>query len=80
MIVTPGQLKQRAELYQQLAQFTAAGLGLVAALQQLQSHPPAQSYREPLGKLLGELARGRTLAEALSSTGAWIPALDRTLD
>lgn len=79
MILTPGQFTQRAELYQQLAQLTAAGLGLVAALQQLHNHPPAQSYREPLGKLLGELSRGRTLAEALSSLGSWLPSLDVTL-
>ena len=65
MMVTPGQFTQRAEFYHQLAQLTAAGLGLVAALQQLQSHPPARSYREPLRKLLLELAAGRTLAEGL---------------
>jgi type II secretory pathway component PulF len=79
MMVTPGQFTQRAEFYHQLAQLTAAGLGLVAALQQLQSHPPARSYREPLRKLLLELAAGRTLAEGLSNIGPWLPAFDVTL-
>jgi len=79
MMVTPGQFTQRAEFYHQLAQLTAAGLGLVAALQQLQSHPPARSYREPLRKLLLELAAGRTLAEGLSNIDPWLPAFDVTL-
>ena len=53
MIVTPGQFTQRAEFYHQLAQLTAAGIGVVQALEQIKRHPPASSFRAPL---LDELA------------------------
>ena len=79
MIVTPGQFTQRAEFYYQLNQLTAAGLGLVAALQQLQRHPPARSYRQPIQRVLQELANGRTLAESLLHVGRWLPSFDVTL-
>ena len=65
LIVTPGQLSRRSELYHQLAQLTAAGLGLVHALEQLQRHPPARSYRRPLGRALDELAKGFTSSESV---------------
>ena len=55
-IFTPGQLNRRAEFYRQLAQYTSAGIGLIAALDQLQQHPPAPSYRRPLENLVKSLA------------------------
>ena len=79
MIVTPGQLTHRAEFYYQLKQLTAAGMGLVAALQLLQRNPPARSYREPIQRVLGHLAQGTTFAEALRHAGRWLPAFDITL-
>lgn len=78
-IVAPGQLTQRAEFYHQLSNLTAAGLGLIAALQQLQRNPPARSYRKPISQALGELARGSTFVEALKRTPLWLPAFDVTL-
>jgi type II secretory pathway component PulF len=79
MIFTPGQLTQRAEFYHQLSQLTAAGVGLVAALGQLGLNPPGQSYREPIQRVLAQLAQGSTFAQALASNGAWLPAFDITL-
>ena len=55
LIVTPGQFSQRAELYHQLAQLTSAGIGLVPALGQVQRHPPARSFREPLARVSRKL-------------------------
>ena len=77
-IVTPRQLDQRAELFHQLAQLTSAGIGIIAALEQIKRGPPSRSYREPLQRLLDELARGATVAEALHRLG-WLPAFDLAL-
>jgi type IV pilus assembly protein PilC len=79
MIVTPGQLNQRADFYYQLNQFTVAGLELVTALDQLQRNPPAASYREPIQLVLRQIAQGRTFTEALLGAGQWLPAFDITL-
>ncbi len=77
-IVTPRQLDQRAELFHQLAQLTSAGIGIIAALEQIKRGPPSRSYREPLQRLLDELARGATVADALHQLG-WLPAFDLAL-
>ena len=80
LIITPGQLSQRADFYHQLAQFTGAGLGLVRALEHLQSNPPAPSYRQPIGRILADLAEGCTFADALERLDRqWLPALDIAL-
>jgi type IV pilus assembly protein PilC len=79
MIVTPGQLTQRAEFYHQLSQLTGAGLGLVQSLEQLYRNPPASSYREPIRGALTELNKGFTLSEALYHNQQWLPAFDLTL-
>src|ERR1017187_9847068 len=79
LIFTPGQLSRRAEFYHQLDQLTRAGLGLVRALEQLKNHPPDRSYREPIGRLLEQIAEGSTLTDALQSAGRWLPAFDAAL-
>jgi type II secretory pathway component PulF len=78
LIVTPVQFTQRAEFYHQLAQLTSAGIGVVAALEQIKRNPPARSFREPLGQFLDELAKGKTLSDSVQS-GGWLPALDTAL-
>jgi type II secretory pathway component PulF len=78
VITTPRQLDQRAELFHQLAQLTSAGIGIIAALEQIKRGPPSRSYREPLQQLLDELARGATVADALHRLG-WLPAFDLAL-
>jgi type IV pilus assembly protein PilC len=79
LLFTPRQLCQRAELYQQLSQLTAAGVGLPQALQIQQRSPPARSFREPLAIVLRRLDEGATFHEALHSTGRWLPAFDGAL-
>jgi type IV pilus assembly protein PilC len=78
LIVSPRQFAQRAEFYHQLAQCTSAGIGVIRALEQIKASPPARSFREPLQRLLDELARGATLAESLQGLG-WLPAFDLAL-
>ena len=67
LIITPGQLKQRAELYHQLGIMIAAGLSVHKALEHLQSHPPSLSLRAPISRLAGAIVPGphcqRVLAE-----------------
>ena len=78
MIVTPAQFTRRAELYQQLSQFTTTGIGLIPALEQIRTHPPARSFREPIRRILDELAKGASVAESLRRVG-WLPAFDMAL-
>lgn len=79
LIVTPGQLTCRAELYHQLAQLTTAGLGLVPALEQLHRHPPARSFRTPLQTILGSISQGFTFAESAGRARSWLPGFDLAL-
>ena len=76
---TPSQFSRRAEFYHQLGALTGAGLGLIRGLEQLKRHPPARSYREPIGRLLEELAHGFTLTESARRLGRWLPAFDVAL-
>ena len=79
LIVTPRQFTQRAELYQQLGALTGAGIGLLTALEQLQRHPPARSFRQPLRALILQLGQGCTVAESLRSVRGWLPEFDIAL-
>src|ERR1700722_8361891 len=78
MIVSPGQLLRLADFYHQLAQLTAAGIGITNALQQICHHPPAFSFRKPLQKTLGELEQGKPLSQSLRDA-EWLPDFDLTL-
>ena len=79
LVVTPRQLNQRAEFYHQLAQLTAAGIGLLSGLEQLKRNPPGRSYREPVERLLNELTQGRSFAASLQQLGGWLPEFDIAL-
>lgn len=79
MIFTPRQSTQRAELYHQLDQLTAAGLGVPRALDQLQRHPPSRSYRQPLRALTQQLGKGYNIAESLRNVRGWLPEFDIAL-
>ena len=79
LIVTPGQLVRRSELYYQLGQLTAAGLGLTGALEQLQRAPPSRSFRAPIRRVLAEIAAGFTFSESVRRAGSWLPDFDIAL-
>jgi type IV pilus assembly protein PilC len=78
LIISPRQFVQRAELFQQLGQLMSAGIPIVRALEQIKRSPPAPSFREPLQRLLNEIAKGATLAESLQRLD-WLPAFDLAL-
>ena len=78
LIVTPRQYSQRAELYHQLSQLTAAGLPIVNALEQLGRNPPARSYREPIRRALVSISQGATFTESIQASQR-LPVLDLAL-
>jgi type IV pilus assembly protein PilC len=79
LIVTPGQLVHRADLYHQLSQLVSSGIGLIQALQIQQRSPPSRSFRQPLGQLVQSLLHGETFGEAVERIPQWIPAFDAAL-
>jgi type IV pilus assembly protein PilC len=79
LITTPGQLSKRAEMYQQLAQLTTAGLGMVQSLQQIQRNPPNHADREPLQQAINSIAQGRTFTQAVTGVHGWLPEFDLAL-
>jgi general secretion pathway protein F len=78
-ILTPRQLQQRADLYQQMGQLTAAGVTLLAALELLERNPPARLDREPLRRLQQGIRQGGTFTESLRAAGPWLPPFDIAL-
>ena len=79
LLITPAQLTGRSELFHQLAQVTASGLGLFAALEMLQKHPPQASLRKPIGELLHQLREGHNLGDSLARAGSWLSSFDVAL-
>lgn len=80
LVLTPRQLTERAELYQQLASLTAAGVGLISATEMLRDSPPRRALRRPLASVVTHLQEGATFSEAARLLGkAWMPSFDRAL-
>jgi type II secretory pathway component PulF len=79
LLITPGQLTGRSELFHQLAQVTASGLGLFAALEMLQRHPPRPSLRAPIGQLLQQLHAGHNFGDSAERSGSWLSSFDVAL-
>jgi type II secretory pathway component PulF len=79
LFVTPGQHARRADLYHQLGQLTAAGIGIVEALEIQQRAPPRPSFRKPLADILAKLSEGASLGEAVESARHWLTSFDIAL-
>jgi type II secretory pathway component PulF len=79
LIVTPGLLAQRAELYQQLSSLLSAGVSMLQALEMLRKHPPSRAFRQPLTHVQVQLGQGYSLAEALRYQKGWLPPFDLAL-
>lgn len=79
LMFTPGHFSRRSDFYFQLGQLTAAGLGLVQALQKLERAPPARSYRPPLQKVVAYIESGYTLSESCRQVSGWLPPFDIAL-
>jgi len=79
LFVTPRQLARRADFYHQLAQLTAAGIGLIQALELQQRSPPLPSFHQPITRILEQLRTGATFGHALEAAGSWLTRFDVAL-
>lgn len=79
LLITPGQLSSRSELFHQLAQVTASGIGLISALEILQRNPPRPSLRAPILRLLHQLREGHNFGDSLERSGRWLSSFDVAL-
>ncbi len=79
LLLTPRQLRYRAELYTQLGSLTAAGVGVIQACEMLVRNPPARSFRQPLKLLLDHLTQGNNFADSLARLPGWLPEFDIAL-
>ncbi|HMJ91492.1 MAG TPA: type II secretion system F family protein [Candidatus Acidoferrum sp.] len=79
LIVTPTQLTRRSDLFHQLAQMTAAGLGLIQSIEVIHRSPPQPSMRASLARALAHLREGFGVSESLSRSGSWLSSFDIAL-
>ena len=79
LIITPGQLKQRAELYHTLGAMLSAGLAMPKALEHVQGNPPSRSLRAPIAQWRQFLTEGASVGDAVARMGGWMPAFDAAL-
>ena len=79
LLVTPRQLARRADFYHQLAQLTAAGIGVIQALELQQRSPPLPSFHEPISQILAQLRTGASFGHALQAAGSWLTTFDVAL-
>jgi type II secretory pathway component PulF len=79
LLITPGQLASRSELFHQLGQVTASGIGLIAALEILHRSPPRASLRVPIARLIQQLETGNTFGGSLERSGKWLSTFDMAL-
>lgn len=79
LLFTPGHLRRRAELYHRLGQLTAAGIGLLPALEKECQRPASRSLLPFLTRVLHHLREGNTLGEALRAVPDWMPPFDAAL-
>jgi type II secretory pathway component PulF len=79
LIVTPRELRRRADFYHQLQQLTSAGLGIVRSLDQLKRNAPSRAYRVKTELLASHVERGQPLGESMRAIPDWLPDFDVTL-
>lgn len=79
ILITPGQLTRRAELYHQFTQLTAAGLPLLRIIEQLMRHPPSRAFREPMRRMAADINAGFTFSESIERSGGWVSPFDLAL-
>lgn len=79
MIVTPGQLNRRAELYHQLGSMIGAGVPLMKALEMARANPAARASPKSFHDLIQHLQSGLTFSESMSRAQGWLPEFDVAL-
>src|SRR5262245_58405743 len=79
LIVTPGQLNRRAELYYQLGSMVAAGVPLIQALEMTANNPIVRASRSTIAALTQNLQSGLTFSESMTRVQGWMPEFDIAL-
>src|SRR3954452_17891526 len=80
LLVTPQRLERKGDLYHQLAALTAAGIGVISALETVVSSATDRFSRPIALRLIQQLQAGATVSEGLSSLGsAWVADFDDAL-
>jgi type II secretory pathway component PulF len=79
VIVTPGQLSRRAELYHQLGSMITAGVPLIKAMEMASVNPAARASRKTFLELIQHLQSGLTFSESMTHVQGWLPEFDIAL-
>jgi type IV pilus assembly protein PilC len=79
LIVTPGQLKQKGEFYNQLASMTAAGITIVQGVDMLRRTAPNRALKRTAEQVMEGLVRGQNFTESLRASGRDVPEFDTSL-
>jgi len=79
LIITPGQLRLRSELYHQLGITLSAGLTIPQVLEHLKNNPPARSMRPMLEQWQAHVLEGHGVVDSLRMLGKWMPSFDLAL-
>jgi type IV pilus assembly protein PilC len=78
-IVTPSQLKRRAELYHQLGSMITAGVPLLKSLEMVISNPAIRVSRKTILGLIQCLQSGLTFTQSMMRVQGWMPDFDIAL-
>jgi type II secretory pathway component PulF len=79
MILTPGQLNRRAELYHQLGTMVTAGVPLIQSLEMATRNRATGSMRKYLPMVIERMRSGLTLSDSLRQVTGWLPEFDVAL-
>jgi type IV pilus assembly protein PilC len=79
LIVTPGELNKRAELYHQLGSMLSAGIPLIQALELIQNRRLVPGFGRVLASITQSLQEGDTFTRALTKAKGSLSAFDLAL-
>src|ERR1051325_1644353 len=79
MIVTPGQLARRSELYHQLGSMIGGGVPLLKALEMVSRNPDIRASRKTVADLIQAMQSGLTFSESMTHVHGWMPEFDIAL-
>jgi type II secretory pathway component PulF len=79
VIVTPGTLNRRAELYHQLGSMLTAGVPLIKALEMASANRSLRTSQKTFRGLIQHLQSGLTFGESMVQVQGWMPEFDVSL-
>jgi type IV pilus assembly protein PilC len=79
LIVTPGQINRRAQLYDQLGSMITAGVPLVKALELASRNNSLRASKKTILALVSHLQEGHTFSDSMTKVQGWLPEFDVAL-